>query len=41
MIEVHENPQKAFSDGAQCVVPDDFDKIVKATKKIHDLRKEI
>ena len=41
MIEVHENPAKAFSDGAQCVVPDDFDKIVKATKKIHDLRKEI
>ncbi len=41
MIEVHENPAKAFSDGAQCVVPDDFDKILKASKKIHDLRKEI
>ena len=41
MIEVHENPAKAFSDGAQCVVPDDFDKILKASQKIHDLRKEI
>lgn len=41
MIEVHENPAKAFSDGAQCIVPDEFDKVLKATKQIHDLRKSL
>lgn len=41
MIEVHENPAKAFSDGAQCIVPDEFDKVLKATKQIHELRKSL
>lgn len=41
MIEVHENPARAFSDGAQCIVPDEFDKVLKASLKIHELRKNI
>ncbi|MDY3006886.1 3-deoxy-7-phosphoheptulonate synthase [Anaerococcus porci] len=41
MIEVHENPAKAFSDGAQCIIPDEFDMLLKATKQIHELRKSL
>lgn len=41
MVEVHENPAKAFSDGAQCIVPDEFDKVLKASLKIHELRKSM
>jgi 3-deoxy-7-phosphoheptulonate synthase len=27
MIEVHPNPAKALSDGAQCLTPDRFDRL--------------
>ncbi|MGL6339760.1 MAG: 3-deoxy-7-phosphoheptulonate synthase, partial [Waterburya sp.] len=28
MIEVHPNPPKALSDGAQCLTPDRFDRLI-------------
>ena len=33
MIEVHPNPETAFSDGAQSLLPDEFDKLVRELKK--------
>ena len=33
MIEVHPNPEEAFSDGAQSLLPDDFSKLVNELKK--------
>ena len=33
MIEVHHNPEEAFSDGAQSLLPDDFTKLAKELKK--------
>jgi len=33
MIEVHPNPEEAYSDGAQSLVPDDFAELVKELKK--------
>lgn len=33
MIEVHPNPEEAFSDGAQSLLPDEFDMLVKEMKK--------
>ena len=33
MIEVHPNPETAFSDGAQSLLPEEFDKLVKELKK--------
>ncbi|MBN9648517.1 3-deoxy-7-phosphoheptulonate synthase [Terrisporobacter glycolicus] len=32
MIEVHNNPQKALSDGQQSITPDQFDKLMKKIK---------
>lgn len=34
MVEVHPNPEEAFSDGAQSLLPDQFDEMVKALKKL-------
>ena len=34
IIEVHNNPDKALSDGAQSVTPDMFDNIIKNVKII-------
>ena len=33
MIEVHPNPEEAFSDGAQSLLPDEFTKLAKELKK--------
>jgi 3-deoxy-7-phosphoheptulonate synthase len=33
MIEVHNNPEKAFSDGAQSLLPDKFEELVKELRK--------
>ncbi|CDZ24931.1 Phospho-2-dehydro-3-deoxyheptonate aldolase [[Clostridium] cellulosi] len=33
MIEVHNNPKKALSDGAQSLTPDQFDNVMKMVKK--------
>ena len=37
MIEVHNNPQKALSDGQQSITPEDFDKLMKKIKILSDL----
>ena len=34
MVEVHTNPELAFSDGAQSLLPDQFDGMVKEIKKL-------
>lgn len=34
MIEVHENPEEAFSDGGQSLVPKKFDELMKDTAKV-------
>ncbi|MFH0771801.1 MAG: 3-deoxy-7-phosphoheptulonate synthase [Candidatus Omnitrophota bacterium] len=34
LIEVHSKPEEAFSDGAQSLVPDNFDKLMKELKSI-------
>ena len=34
MIEVHPKPEEAFSDGAQSLLPDNFDKLMKDLKNI-------
>ena len=34
MIEVHENPEEAFSDGAQSLVPENFSELVVQLKKV-------
>lgn len=34
IIEVHNNPQNALSDGAQSITPDEFDRIVKRLRAI-------
>lgn len=37
MIEVHNNPKKALSDGAQSLTPDQFDKIMENIRKYAEL----
>ena len=37
MIEVHNNPKKALSDGAQSITPDQFDKLMKKIKILSNL----
>lgn len=37
MIEVHNNPKKALSDGAQSITPDQFDDIMNKLKKYADI----
>ena len=34
MVEVHDNPEEALSDGDQSVIPGQFDKIMKALKPV-------
>lgn len=34
IIEAHENPAKAWSDGAQCLTPDEFDQLMEKIEKI-------
>jgi len=34
MIEVHNNPPKALSDGAQSLTPDQFDAVMKRVKEV-------
>lgn len=34
MIEVHNNPKKALSDGAQCLTPSQFDDVMNKIKKL-------
>ncbi len=34
MIEVHSNPEEAFSDGAQSLLPKKFEKLMKAIRPI-------
>lgn len=38
MIEVHNNPQKALSDGQQSITPDQFNKLMKKVKILSNLR---
>jgi 3-deoxy-7-phosphoheptulonate synthase len=33
MIEVHPNPEEAFSDGAQSLLPDMFEELTKVLRK--------
>ena len=37
MIEVHNNPQKALSDGQQSITPDEFDSLMKKIKILSNL----
>ena len=41
MIEVHPNPEEAFSDGAQSLLPDDFAKLVKELRKYLELEGKV
>ena len=34
MVEVHNNPEEAYSDGEESLVPDNFDKLMKECRKI-------
>jgi len=34
MIEVHNNPEEAYSDGEESLIPDNFDKLMKECRKI-------
>jgi len=37
MIEVHDNPDRALSDGPQALLPDQFDRLMKEVRAIADL----
>jgi len=41
MIEVHPNPEKAWSDGPQCLNFEQFENTMQKIKKFADLRKEL
>ena len=34
IVEVHNEPQKAMSDGPQALLPEDFEKLMKDIRKI-------
>ncbi len=34
MVEVHNNPEEAYSDGEESLIPDNFDKLMKECRKI-------
>ena len=40
MIEVHNNPEKALSDGQQSVTPDQFDILMKKVKAAAELEEK-
>lgn len=37
MIEVHNDPAKALSDGQQSLTPDQFDSVMEKVKKVSEL----
>lgn len=37
MIESHENPENAFSDGQQCLTPNEFEEVVRKARKIREI----
>ena len=41
IIEVHNNPAKALSDGAQCLTPDQFDALAKKLNAAHQALKAL
>ena len=41
IIEVHNNPAKALSDGAQCLTPDEFDALAKKLNATHQALKAL
>ena len=41
IIEVHNNPAKALSDGAQCLTPDQFDALAKKLNTAHQALKAL
>lgn len=40
MVEVHHEPDKALSDGPQSLLPEDFEKLVRAAKAIHQTQRD-
>ena len=36
MIEVHNNPEKALSDGPQSLKPEDFDQLMNKIKRVKE-----
>lgn len=38
MIEVHNNPEQALSDGLQSITPEQFDKIMKKTNLLQQIK---
>jgi 3-deoxy-7-phosphoheptulonate synthase len=34
MIEVHNNPEEAFSDGEESLTPDNFDRLMRECRKV-------
>ena len=41
MVEVHHKPEEALSDGAQALLPEQFEKLVNQTRKLVNCMKEI
>ena len=39
MVEVHNNPQKALSDGQQSITPEEFDILMKKVNYLYQLQK--
>ncbi len=40
LIETHSDPQKAWSDGQQCITPKELERLVRAVRKLETLRRE-
>ena len=36
MIEVHNDPQKALSDGPQSLTPEEFDDVARSVRKVRE-----
>lgn len=41
LIETHSNPEKAWSDGQQCITPKELERLVRAVRKLEALRREV
>ena len=41
IVEVHNEPEKALSDGQQALLPKEFDKLMRQIKAIHKIVNEI
>lgn len=41
MVEVHQNPSEALSDGPQSLMPDNFKSLVRKVKAVHDAMQKI